>query len=248
MIDTLKKPFIRFVIAIACVLAVGGLFRLYTTQALSEEQQEEVLVKGIPFVAVFVAILLAYIFLVAAGALLLSGKIPARTYRPIESIIIAGILIGVVGLFQGWTLFGYEYGFVLVLVSLLAFIVWSHITPRPARLDGQLPPLTRQAHIIGIVAGAIVWGVVAVAVIRDNQPAEPYGLSPALWQMKNEEERAAIVDDAENDYRRIKIPLILLGSVLPGAAAYFAAREIAAQVGAPLPGRVQPAEKARLRS
>jgi len=32
-------------------------------------------------------------------------------YRSVEAIIIAGILLGVIGLFQGWKLFAYEIGF-----------------------------------------------------------------------------------------------------------------------------------------
>lgn len=246
MIKKLKRPFIRFVIAIACVLAAGGLFRLYTTQALSETQQEEVLVKGIPFVAVFIAILLVFVFVIVAAALLFSGKIPPRAYRPIEGIIIAGIVIGVVGLFQGWTLFGYEYGFLLLLISLAAFMIWSHIAPQTARSGAIAPPLTRRAHTVGIVAGVIVWTLLAILISRANQPAEPYGLSPALWQMKNDEERAAIVDDAEDDYRQVTIPLIVLGCLLPGAVAYFAGREIAAHAGAPRAEAIPPADEVRL--
>jgi lysylphosphatidylglycerol synthetase-like protein (DUF2156 family) len=246
MIKKLKRPFIRFVIAIACFLALGGLFRLYTTEVMSETQQQEVLVKGIPFVAVFIAILLVFIFVIVAAALLLKGKVPPRTYRPVESVIIAGIVIGVVGLFQGWTLFGYEYGFLLLLISLLLFMIWSHITPQTARSGVHAPPLTRRAHTIGIVAGVIVWVLIVILVNRANQPVEPYGLSPALWNMKNDEERAAIVDDAEDQHRQVTIPLIVLGSLLPGAIAYFAGREIAAQAGAPRTGAIQPADGVRL--
>jgi hypothetical protein len=246
MIKKLKRPFIRFVIAIACVLAAGGLFRLYTTQALSETQQEEVLVKGIPFVAVFIAILLVFVFVIVAAALLLSGKVPPRAYRPIEGIIIGGIVIGVVGLFQGWTLFGYEYGFVLLLLSLAAFMIWSHVAPQTARSGAIAPPLTRRAHTVGIVAGVIVWALIVILISRANQPAEPYGLSPALWEMKNDEERAAIVDEAGDDYRQVTIPLIVLGSLLPGAAAYFAGREIAAHAGAPRAETIPPADEVRL--
>lgn len=248
MIQTLKGPFIKFTIAIVCILAAGGLFRLYTTEALSETQQEEVLVKGIPFLAVFVAILLVFIFVIVAAAKLLGGKVPPRAYRSIEAIIIAGIVGGVIGLFQGWTLFGYEYGFVLLLTSLAGFMIWSHIPPQTARSGVIAPPMTRRARTIGLIAAVIVWVVLAILIARANQPAEPYGLSPALWQMKNEEERAVIVDDAEDNYRQVVIPLTLLGSLLPGAAAYVAAREIAAQAGAPRAETIRPANRVRLNS
>ncbi len=83
------------------------------------------------FVTVFLAILMAFIFFgVVFSSRELSGKVPQRIYGPIEKIIIAGILLGVVGMFQPWAHIGYRIGFHLLLVSTLSFIVWSHITPR----------------------------------------------------------------------------------------------------------------------
>jgi hypothetical protein len=46
-----------------------------------------------------------------------------------ERVIIGGIVLGVVCMFQPWVFVGYKYGFLLVLFSTLAFIVWSHVTP-----------------------------------------------------------------------------------------------------------------------
>jgi len=42
------------------------------------------LIKAIPFVAVFVSIVLAFIFVIVAIALALHGRVPERSYRPIE--------------------------------------------------------------------------------------------------------------------------------------------------------------------
>ena len=86
------------------------------------------------FITVFLAILMAYIFFVIVlAAILLSGRVPQRVYGPIEKIIIAGIVLGVVGMFQPWIHAGFRVGFHLLLASTLSFIVWSHITPRTAR-------------------------------------------------------------------------------------------------------------------
>ena len=72
-------------------------------------------------------------------------------------------------------------------------------------------------------------------------------VSPACARCVDEcEERAVIVDDAEDNYRQVVIPLTLLGSLLPGAAAYVAAREIAAQTAAPRAGTIRPANRVRL--
>ncbi len=92
-----------------------------------------VLVQGIPFLAVFVALLLTFIYLIFAAAARFTGNISQRFYGPIEAIIIAGIVLGVVGMLQPVDIIGYQYGFLLLLISTLAFMVWSHVTPRQAR-------------------------------------------------------------------------------------------------------------------
>jgi|YNPBryBLVA2012_1023415.scaffolds.fasta_scaffold00397_7 hypothetical protein len=88
--------------------------------------------QAVLFIVGFLAILLAYIFFIAFLARRLRGKIPHRVHATVEMIIIAGILLGVVGIFQPWLQAGYTYGFTLLLYSTLSFIVWSHIPPQPA--------------------------------------------------------------------------------------------------------------------
>lgn len=227
----MRKRLIRiirgFAIAIVIMLVFGWAFSLYT-DTLSADQQEEVLIKAIPFVAVFVSIILAFACVIVLVAIGLEGKVPQRTYRPIEGIIIAGILLGVVGLFQGWKLFAYEVGFLLLLVSLIAFMVWSHLSPMPVRQSRRLPPLSRQAHVTGLVLGVIVWAVVALATISDARPQEPYGFGKTLWDFKDDDEKAQIKEDAEADYRNAKIPLLVFVSLMPAAVVYLGVREIAA--------------------
>jgi hypothetical protein len=87
------------------------------------------------FLTVFLAILMAFIFLIAFTASELGGKISRRPYQLIERIIIAGILLGVVGMFQPWTMLGYRIGFHLLLASTLAFTLWSHVSPRVTLRD-----------------------------------------------------------------------------------------------------------------
>lgn len=245
MRQRLTRIVIRFAVAIAIALAFGGLFKLYTDEQLSPARQQEVLIKAIPFVAVFVAVLLVYICLIVLLAVMFNNRVPQRAYRPIEAIIIAGILLGVVGLFQGWKLFGYEYGFLVLLIAVLAFIVWSHLAPMPASLSRTLPPLSRRAHLIGVIVGLVVWALVAAALVDSAKPQEPYGVGATLWGFKTDEEKAQIRQDAEDEYRYAKVPALVLVSLLPGALAYFAARELAASgPGVPVRAVQRSAERA----
>ncbi len=223
----LSRTLTRFAIAIVIVLAIGEIINLYTG-TLSEERQQEVLIKAVPFVAIFVAIVLAFICLVVIVAITLGGKVPLRSYRPIEFILIAGILIGVVGLFQGWKMFVYEYGFLIVLFSLLAFMIWSHLSPMPLLQGRAMPRLSRTAHLIGLAAALLVWASLTVYTINGNKPQEPYGYGKTLWDFKNDEEKAQIRSDADSEYHNAKIPVFALMSLLPAGLVYFGVREIAA--------------------
>lgn len=101
-------------------------------QATASEEQltRNVLLSAIPFILYFVTIVLFFIALIVIAANLLNDKIPANVYGPIEKIIIAGIIIGIVGMFQPWWFPGFRLGFFLLLISTLAFILWSHVTPK----------------------------------------------------------------------------------------------------------------------
>lgn len=222
----LIQPARRFAIAIILVLAFGGAFALYTNEGMSQEQRDEVLIKAIPFVAVFVSIVLVFIFVIVAIALTLHGRVPERSYRPIERLIIAGIVLGAIALFQGWKIFAYEYGFLLLLLSTLAFMIWSHVTPMSAGSSRLMPPLGQRAHVIGLIAGGLVWAALAVGLITDSYPSEPYGVRQQVWDlMMTEEERAATAEAAQSEHRTNQAPLFALISLLPAAIVYFATRE-----------------------
>jgi hypothetical protein len=49
------------------------------------------------------------------------------TLRRIEQVIVAGMVLGTIGMFQPWVLELYHYGFLLLGLSTLAFIVISHV-------------------------------------------------------------------------------------------------------------------------
>jgi zinc transporter ZupT len=117
------------IIAVLIVLGIvaGPLIRSNFTE---EQRAANVLLEALPFIFIFVAVVLTFITLIILVASMLNHNIPRNTYQLVERIIIAGIVGGVVGMFQPWWFLAYKYGFVVLLVSTLAFILWSHIQPR----------------------------------------------------------------------------------------------------------------------
>jgi hypothetical protein len=91
--------------------------------------------QAITFLVGFLALLFAYIFLIRWVTAQLNERIDAQRFARIERIFIGGIVLGVVCMFQPWFFLGYRYGFLLLLFSTLAFILWSHVTPAASQYD-----------------------------------------------------------------------------------------------------------------
>jgi hypothetical protein len=116
---------------ITAALVVIALITAPIINGMSDkDKSNNVLLTGVPFILTFVAIILAFAFLIVVAAKLLNDTVPSLVHQVIEWSIIGGIVVGVVGMFQPWVLFGYQVGFLLLFVCLLAFNVWSHVTPR----------------------------------------------------------------------------------------------------------------------
>ena len=130
-----KIPVVLLVVAV--ILLILGLLAgpFINARATPEQLADNVLLNAIPFVLIFVAILLGFISVIVILGSMLNHNVPPRIYKIIESILIAGIVLGVIGMFQPWVFDAYKYGFVLLLVSLLLFIVWSHVAPRSEQVQ-----------------------------------------------------------------------------------------------------------------
>ena len=117
------------------VTLILGLVASPVIEALTTEKQRatNVLLSAIPFILIFVAILLAFISMINMSASVLNDNISPRIYRAIETVLIAGIVLGVFGMFQPWLMIFYKIGFIVLLVSTLGFIWWSHIKPKGER-------------------------------------------------------------------------------------------------------------------
>lgn len=121
----------------ALVLLVLGLVSQPFIQSRysAEELANNTLLGGISFILIFIAIVLTFITLIALVASILNNKISTKLHQRIEIIFIAGIVLGILGMFQSWVFFAFRYGFLLLLVSTLGFILWSHITPARAHVQ-----------------------------------------------------------------------------------------------------------------
>lgn len=126
-------------IAGVILLVVGFIARPVIQNAATEEQlASNVLLSAIPFILIFVAIILFYMALGWIVTTALNYKIPARTFRTVESVLIAGIVLGILAMFQPWVFVAYRIGFNVLLVSILVFIVWSHIVPAGRQRQEEL--------------------------------------------------------------------------------------------------------------
>jgi hypothetical protein len=121
-------------IAIAVTLILGLVAKPAITALTTDKQRAtNVLLSAIPFILIFVSVLLAFISLINMSASVLNGYISVRVFRAIERILIAGIILGIIGMFQPWLIILYKVGFMVLLVSTLGFIWWGHIKPKGER-------------------------------------------------------------------------------------------------------------------
>ena len=111
--------------------------RRCATFARVNQEEQKVTTQLLIFFPIFASIIVAFGFFIAFVARRLNHNISQRLFSMIEYILIGGILLGVVGLFQGWSLAGYGIGFHVLLVSVLGYVVWSHVTPRTRKTDTQ---------------------------------------------------------------------------------------------------------------
>ena len=130
------RPPRRLAIIALLLIAFGIVWAGVIQPIIPDEAERDAIFLGaVPFLSIFVGVLLLFIFSIFVVASRLNGVVPQRVHRPIELAIIGGILLGVFGMFQPWVMAGYTYGFLLLLISTLSYIVWSHITPRADSLD-----------------------------------------------------------------------------------------------------------------
>jgi hypothetical protein len=127
--------FIAIVVTFVLGLAASPVIQALTTP---KQRATNVLLSAIPFILIFVSILLVFISLINMSASVLNDHISQRFFLIIERILIGGIVLGIFGMFQPWLMVFYKYGFIVLLVSVLGFIWWSHIKPKRERRQKEL--------------------------------------------------------------------------------------------------------------
>lgn len=210
--------------AIIIAILIGLLFPVVTSGA-DEATQQSVLYQAIPFVAFFWAILLTYILTIALLAIRFSGRLPVRTHRPIERLLMIGILFGIASLFQPFAFPPFNYGFPVLLASLLGYILWTHIVPAGQNVP-KPSPFTRLHQTTAIVAAAIVLIVFAYGAISANMPQSPFGYRERQWNSFTDERRAEITDEMTAEFRNVEVPYLILVNLLPALLVYFVVREM----------------------
>jgi hypothetical protein len=127
--NKIKPPFAIPLISILLVV-FGVLYGRYILVTIPVETQiNNVILTAIPFICYFVAILLVYIFLINIFSQRLNHRISKKIYTPIFFVIIAGIVGGILMMLQPYAIILFKASFMVVLISLLLFIFWSHIIP-----------------------------------------------------------------------------------------------------------------------
>ena len=86
----------------------------------------------VSFFATLVAILSGYICFIAFISRLLSGRISERVFGLLEKLLVAGILLGIAGMFQPWVPRFYPLGFLLLFAATWIFTLWGYVTPKSA--------------------------------------------------------------------------------------------------------------------
>jgi len=132
-------------IAIAVTLILGLVASpLINSLTTPKQRATNVLLSAIPFILIFVAILLFFISLIRMSASILNDNISPRIFRVVETVLIVGIVLGIIGMFQPWLIIFYKYGFIVLLVSTLGFIWWSHIKPKEERRQEDMSSSSSQ--------------------------------------------------------------------------------------------------------
>jgi hypothetical protein len=133
-----RPPYALLIIAVA-LAGFGQLFDRISGAFFSQEAlKNDIFLLSIPFLGIFIGIILVFIFCIALISRALNYKVSRRVYKMIEAVTLAGIALGIIGMFQPFVIEAYGYGFDLLLVSTLAFIVWSHVTPRGQHRQSEL--------------------------------------------------------------------------------------------------------------
>ncbi len=135
------RPLIPLKLLIAAAVLFGlswGARPALTALVPDLEQSTDILLLAIPFLLVFVPIILCYMSLIVFVGKILYQKVPEGVYKAIEYVFIAGIVLGILCMFQPWAFLLFKVGFFVLFGSLLGFMIWSHVARKQTRREAAV--------------------------------------------------------------------------------------------------------------
>lgn len=131
---------VKLLVAAAVVFGLSFAARPLIDAFVPQEQAtSDVLIIAIPFLLIFVPIILSYMAVIVFVGKLLKERIPERVYKAIEYVFITGIALGILSMFQPWLFALFKIGFLVLLASTLGFILWSHVVMKRTRRQESNP-------------------------------------------------------------------------------------------------------------
>jgi hypothetical protein len=125
---------LKLLIAAAVLLALSFAARPVLAALVPDLQSAaNALLLAIPFLLVFVPIILGFMALIVFVSKVLYRRLQERTYKTIEYVFIAGIVLGIISMFQPWTFLLFKPGFFVLFGSLIGFMIWSHVAMKQDR-------------------------------------------------------------------------------------------------------------------
>jgi hypothetical protein len=126
-----RKQLILILLGVAILLWVVGIAMIPIVDGLdAQTKADNTILSGIPFILIFIGVIVAFIDFTIFMATRWNNKLPDTVFRPVERALIAGIVLGIVGMFQPFIVTFYTIGFMVLLISTIGYIFWSHIVPR----------------------------------------------------------------------------------------------------------------------
>jgi len=127
---------------VICLILGLILWQVIPNSFTEEQIADDVIIAAVPFILVFASIIITFMTIVWLASIRLSDNIAEKVYRPVEYVLIGGIVIGVLLMFQPWVFQLFRVGFFMLLLSTIGYILWSHVRPKVASEAEELAGTT----------------------------------------------------------------------------------------------------------
>ncbi len=134
-----KRLLLTMLIAAVILCVAGAILTPIIEQSTTVQQRaDNAIIGGLGVILIIIGIIVAFIDLIIFLATLLNHSVPERPYTIILNIFIAGIVFGVIGMFQPFAFIFYQIGFLMLFVSLIGFMIWGHLVPKGVQRQQEI--------------------------------------------------------------------------------------------------------------